>query len=307
MAVRRGRRCLAAHNHLESKLMNRTTRLRQLIAAPEILLAPGAYDPFIARCIQAAGFDAVYMTGAGVSHVRLGQPDLGLLTFSEMVDQAARIADAVELPVFADADTGYGNALNVVRTVKAYERAGVAGLHIEDQEMPKRCGHFDSKRVIDLPEMLGKLKAALDSRVDADFQIIARTDARTALGLEQAMERAHAFAETGADVIFLESPLSEEELALVGSSFDRPVLANMVETGKTPLLPAARLQELGFSVMIHPGAVGRFVSRQVMDFLQRMRADGTTLTQLERMQDFKGQNDIVGLPQLLALAERYTD
>ena len=285
--------------------MKPTTRLRQLIEAPDILLAPGAYDPFIARCIEAAGFEAVYMTGAGVSHVRLGQPDLGLLTFSEMVDQAARIADAVQLPVFADADTGYGNALNVIRTVKAYERAGVCGLHIEDQEMPKRCGHFDSKRVVALPEMLGKLKAALDSRVDEDFIIIARTDARTAVGLEEAMQRAHAFAEAGADVIFVESPLDEDELALVGGSMDRPLLANMVESGKTPILPAARLQELGFSVVIHPGAVGRFVSRQVMDFLHRMREEGSTASQLERMQDFKGQNDIVGLPAMLELAERY--
>lgn len=285
--------------------MTRTARLRALIDRPEILVAPGAYDPFIARCVEAAGFEAVYMTGAGVSHVRLGQPDLGLLSFSEMADQAARIADAVSLPVFADADTGYGNALNVMRTVRSYERAGLAGLHIEDQEMPKRCGHFDSKRVIELGEMIGKIKAALDARVDADFVIIARTDARTALGLEPAMERAHAFEEAGADVIFFESPLSEEELALVGSSFGRPTLANMVETGKTPLLPAQRLQELGFSVVIHPGAVGRFISHQLRDFLARLRAEGSTISQLDRMADFKTQNAIVGLPQLLELAQRY--
>jgi 2-methylisocitrate lyase-like PEP mutase family enzyme len=255
--------------------------------------------------VEAAGFEAVYMTGAGVSHVRLGQPDLGLLTFTEMVDQAGRIADAVSLPVFADADTGYGNALNVMRTVRAYERAGLAGLHIEDQEMPKRCGHFDSKRVIELGEMTGKIKAALDARVDADFVIIARTDARTALGLEQAMERGYAFEEAGADVIFFESPLSEDELALVGKSFTKPTLANMVETGKTPLLPAQRLQELGFNVVIHPGAVGRFISHQLRDFLARLRAEGSTLSQLDRMADFKTQNDIVGLPQLLEIAKRY--
>jgi len=285
--------------------MSRSARLRALINRPEILIAPGAYDPFIARCVEAAGFEAVYMTGAGVSHVRLGQPDLGLLTFTEMVDQAGRIADAVSLPVFADADTGYGNALNVMRTVRAYERAGLAGLHIEDQEMPKRCGHFDSKRVIELGEMTGKIKAALDARVDADFVIIARTDARTALGLEQAMERGYAFEEAGADVIFFESPLSEDELALVGKSFTKPTLANMVETGKTPLLPAQRLQELGFNVVIHPGAVGRFISHQLRDFLARLRAEGSTLSQLDRMADFKTQNDIVGLPQLLEIAKRY--
>jgi len=285
--------------------MTQSARLRALIERPEILVAPGAYDPFIARCVEAAGFEAVYMTGAGVSHVRLGQPDLGLLTFTEMVDQAGRIADAVELPVFADADTGYGNALNVMRTVRAYERAGLAGLHIEDQEMPKRCGHFDSKRVIDQDEMTGKIKAALDARVDADFVIIARTDARTALGLEQAMERAYAFEQAGADVIFFESPLSEEELALVGRSFSKPTLANMVETGKTPMLPAQRLQELGFNVVIHPGAVGRFISKQLREFLARFRAEGSTLSQLDRMSDFKTQNDIVGLPQMLELAQRY--
>ena len=285
--------------------MNRCAQLRKLIERPEILVAPGAYDPFVARIVQATGFEAVYMTGAGVSHVRLGQPDLGLLSFSEMVDQAGRIADAVDLPLIADADTGYGNALNVMRTVRAYERAGVAGMHIEDQDMPKRCGHFDAKQVIDTGEMVGKLKAALDARVDPDFIIIARTDARTVLGLEEAMARAHAFAEAGADVIFVESPLSEEELARIGSSISTPLLANMVETGKTPILPAQRLQELGFSLVIHPGAVGRFVSQQLKGFLARLKAEGSTLSQLEQMADFKTQNEIVGLEQMLALAERY--
>jgi carboxyvinyl-carboxyphosphonate phosphorylmutase len=285
--------------------MTRSARLRALIQRPEILIAPGAYDPFVARCIEAAGFEAVYMTGAGVSHVRLGQPDLGLLTFTEMVDQAGRIADAVEVPVFADADTGYGNALNVMRTVRAYERAGLAGLHIEDQQLPKRCGHFDDKRVVDVGEMTGKIKAALDARVDDDFVVIARTDARTALGLDEALDRARAFEEAGADVIFVESPLSEEELALIGASLGKPLLANMVESGKTPILPAARLQELGFSLVIHPGAVGRFVSRQLTEFLARFREEGSTLSQLDRMSDFKTQNAIVGLESMLALAERY--
>jgi 2-methylisocitrate lyase-like PEP mutase family enzyme len=285
--------------------MTASARLRALIERPEILIAPGAYDPFVARCIEAAGFEAVYMTGAGVSHVRLGQPDLGLLTFTEMADQAGRIADAVELPVFADADTGYGNALNVMRTVRAYERAGLAGLHIEDQELPKRCGHFDDKRVVGLGEMVGKIKAALDARVNDDFVIIARTDARTALGLDEALERAHAFEDAGADVIFVESPLSEDELALIGKSLSKPLLANMVESGKTPILPAERLQELGFSLVIHPGAVGRFMSRQLTEFLARFRAEGSTLSQLDRMSDFKTQNAIVGLPEMLETADRY--
>ncbi len=285
--------------------MRKTTRLRQLIEAEELLIAPGAYDPYLAKCVERAGFDAIYVTGAGVSHSALGMPDLGLLTFTEMLDRAGRIADAVDVPVFADADTGYGNALNVMRTVRAYERAGVAGLHIEDQEMPKKCGHFDEKRVIPLPEMLGKLKAALDARQDPDFLLIARTDARTAVSFEEALERGQAFAEVGVDVVFVESPRSEEELALVGRSISKPLLANMVETGLTPILPAARLQELGFAVSIHPGALGRFIGKQVTEFLERFRAEGTTLSQLERMFTFAEQNEVVGLSTFKDLARRY--
>ena len=285
--------------------MNKTTKLRQLIDREEILIAPGVYDPYLAKCVQSAGFEAVYMTGAGVSHTGLGMPDLGLTTFSEMADRAWRIADAVDIPVFADADTGYGNALNVIRTVKAYERAGVAGLHMEDQEMPKKCGHFDEKKVIPLEEMLGKLKAALDARIDPDFIIIGRTDARTAVGFNEALDRAQAFAEVGVDMVFFESPLSEEELEKVGASINRPLLANMVETGKTPLIPTERLQEMGFNVVIFPGALGRFIGKQVMEFLRVFRAEGSTLSQVDRMLTFTEQNEIVGLPEMLSLAEKY--
>ena len=285
--------------------MNKTTKLKQLIEREEILIAPGVYDPYLAKLVQAAGFEAVYMTGAGVSHPGLGMPDLGLTTFSEMVDRAGRIADAVDIPVFADADTGYGNALNVLRTVKAYERAGVAGLHMEDQQMPKKCGHFDEKKVIPLEEMLGKLKAALDARSDPDFIIIGRTDARPAVGFNEALDRAQAFAEVGVDMVFFESPLSEEELEKVGASVNRPLLANMVETGKTPLLPTARLQEMGYNVAIFPGALGRFIGKQVMDFLRIFRAEGSTISQVDKMLSFTEQNEIVGLPEMLALAEKY--
>ncbi len=285
--------------------MRKTTQLRRLIEREEILIAPGAYDPYLARCVELAGFEAVYMTGAGVSHSSLGMPDLGLLTFTEMVERAARIADAVAIPLFADADTGYGNALNVQRTVRAYERAGVAGLHIEDQEMPKKCGHFDEKRVIPLPEMLGKLKAALDARVDPDFIVIARTDARTAIGLPEAIERGQAFAEVGVDMVFVESPKSEPELAQVGAAIHKPLLANMVETGLTPILPAERLRALGFAAAIYPGALGRFIGKQVLEFLRRFQAEGTTLSQLDRMLTFKEQNEIVGLPRFQELSRKY--
>jgi 2-methylisocitrate lyase-like PEP mutase family enzyme len=189
--------------------------------------------------------------------------------------------------------------------VRAYERAGVAGLHIEDQEMPKKCGHFDEKRVIPLPEMLGKLKAALDARVDPDFLIIARTDARTAIGFEEAIARGQAFAEVGVDLVFVESPRSEAELERIGQAIPKPLLANMVETGLTPILPAARLQALGFAAAIYPGALGRFIGKQVQDFLARFRAEGTTLSQLDRMLTFAEQNEIVGLAKYQALAKKY--
>lgn len=285
--------------------MRKTTQLRALIRRPEILLCPGVYDAYLARSVEQAGFEAVYMTGAGVSHSRLGVPDLGLVSFSEMLDQAGRIADSVEIPLIADADTGYGNAINVMRTIRCYERAGVAGCHIEDQEMPKRCGHFDEKRVVPVSEMLGKLAAALDARVDPDFVIIARTDARGVLGLDEALDRAQAYAAAGADVIFVESPRSEAELERIGRSVDAPLLANMVETGMTPLLPAKRLEELGFSIVIHPGAIGRFIGKQLQPFLEKLKNEGTTISQLESMLDFKSQNAVVGLAEMLARAKRY--
>lgn len=285
--------------------MRKTTRLKALIERPEILLCPGTYDAYLARMVEKAGFEAVYMTGAGVSHSRLGVPDLGLVSFSEMLDQAGRIADAVEIPLIADADTGYGNAVNVMRTIRAYERAGVAGCHIEDQEMPKRCGHFDHKRLIPVSDMLGKLAAALDARQDPDFIIIARTDARGVLGLDEALERAQSYAAAGADVIFVESPRSEAELERIGKSVEAPLLANMVETGMTPLLPAKQLERLGFSIVIHPGAIGRFIGKQLQPFLETLKREGTTISQLDKMLDFESQNAIVGLPEMLTRAKRY--
>ncbi len=287
--------------------MTRNQRLRALIQRPQILVAPGVYDAFLARCVARAGFEAVYMTGAGVSHSRLGVPDLGLLSFSEMVEQAGRIADAVDLPVIADADTGYGNAMNVARTIRAYERAGVSACHIEDQQTPKRCGHFDEKRLVPLSEMIGKLHAALDARTDADFVIIARTDARTAVGLDAALERAHALAEAGADMIFVESPLTEAELESIGRRVSSPLLANMVEGGKTPILPDSKLEALGFNVVIHPGALGRVIGKQVEAFLHRFREEGTTLPQLDRMLTFTEQNEIVDLPGFLERSKKYRE
>ncbi len=285
--------------------MSKNKQLRALIERDRILVTPGVYDAYLARCVERAGFDALYMTGAGVSHARLGVPDLGLVSFSEMCEQAARIVDAVKIPLIADADTGYGNAMNVARTIRAYERAGVSACHIEDQQMPKRCGHFDQKRLVPTGEMLGKLQAALDARVDADFVVIARTDARTVEGLDAAIDRANAYAEAGADMIFVESPLSEAELEHIGRSVGAPLLANMVETGKTPILSASALEALGFSVVIHPGALGRFIGKQVTAFLERFQREGSTHSQMDRMLSFKEQNEIVGLDAFLERAERY--
>jgi methylisocitrate lyase len=272
-------------------MMKHTTKLRKLIEAEDILMCPGTYDPLMAKLIKRLGFEAMYMTGAGVSHSTLAMPDLGLTTMTEMVHRATQLADASELPLICDADTGYGNALNVMRTVREYERAGVAGIHIEDQEMPKRCGHFMGKSLIETDEMVGKLKAALDARQDEDFMIIARTDARTAVGFDEALDRAHAYAEAGADVIFFESPRSVEELTAVPKAIDKPVLANMVETGLTPLLSASELQDLGYGVVIFAGGLARFLARQAEGFLQNLKDTGTTAAYMDRMNSFQEQND----------------
>lgn len=286
--------------------MTKTERLRQLIEGPDILLAPGAYDALTAKCIEQTGFDAVYLTGAGVSYSTLGAPDLGLVTFTEMVDKAAKIADATTLPVVADGDNGYGNALNVMRTVREFERAGVAAIQLEDQQLPKRCGHMAGKRLISCGEMVGKLKAALDARRDENFLIIARTDARGVEGLESAIARAQAYAEAGADVIFVESPHSEAELETVGREINKPLLANMVERGLTPLLPARRLQELGYGIAIFPGALARFIVKQAMDFLHQLKARGTTRDMLDNMLSFQELNALLGLAEYEELDERYS-
>lgn len=285
--------------------MRKTTRLRELVNRAEILVAPGTYDPLMAKMIEHVGFEAVYMTGAGVSHSTLAMPDLGLVTMTEMVDRARKISDASDLPVIADADNGYGNAINVMRTVREYERAGVAGIHIEDQTIPKRCGHFSGKTVIPRQEMVGKLKAALDTRQDPDFIIIARTDARTAVSLDEAIERGQAYAEAGADVVFVESPRSVEELTLVAQSIDRPLLANMVEAGLTPLMSGPELQELGFSLVIFPGALTRFLTKQAVGFLTTLKEERTTNSRLDEIFDFKEYNTMLGLEKFEELSRRY--
>lgn len=279
--------------------------LRGLLRGPEILVAPGAHDAFTARIIEQAGFQAVYMTGSGAAMDLLGLPDLGFLTMSEMVNHARNLAEATSLPVIADADTGYGNALNVRRTVREYERAGVAGLHIEDQVAPKRCGHFAGKEVIRREEMEGKIKAALDARRDENLVIIARTDARAVLGLEEAITRGVAYAETGADLIFVDAPESPEELRRIARSFPVPAMANMSEGGKTPLISAGELQEMGFRLVIYPRSAAGVAAKAVQELMAVLRRDGTTEKYLHRMITFEERNQINDLAGYRKLEEKY--
>ena len=255
--------------------MRMTTRLRQMLSAPGIVVAPGAYDGFSARLVEAAGFSCVYMTGAGTAASHLGQPDLGLATLTEMATHAAHLASCVSVPLIADADTGYGNVLNVVRTVREYERAGVAGLHVEDQVAPKKCGHIAGKQVIPAKEFADKVRAATEYRTDPDFVVIARTDARAVTGLEDAIERANRYAEAGADLIFVEAPESVDELERIARQVKAPLLANMVAGGKTPAVTVAELERLGFKLVIFPAVCMTAAIVAIEAALARLGETGT--------------------------------
>ena len=255
--------------------MRMSTRLRRMLEEPGIIVAPGAYDGFSARLIEAAGFRAVYMTGAGTAASHLGQPDLGLATLTEMATHASHLASCVTLPVIADADTGYGNALNVVRTVREYEKAGVAGLHLEDQVAPKKCGHIAGKQVVEPKEFADKIRAAVEYRTDPDFVIIARTDARAVTGLDDAIARANLYREAGADVIFLEAPQSLAEIERVAREVKAPLLANMVQGGRTPAMTAAELERLGFKIVIFPGVCMRAAVPAIEGALEQLKRSGT--------------------------------
>ncbi len=286
--------------------MRTTTRLRELLASPGIVPAPGAYDCLSAAVIERAGFPVVYMTGAGTSISRTGYPDIGLTTMSEMVANAAAIARTVSVPVIADADTGYGDVLQVQRTVREYERAGVAGIHIEDQESPKRCGHLDDKRVVPQEEMVRKLHAALDAREDDDFTIIARCDALAVTGWDDALRRCEAYVEAGADVLFLEAIQTREQALDVTGRFDVPVLYNFVETGKSPLLPVAELEELGFKLVIFPISAMLAALKTMTDLMRELRDTGTTAHLVaDRMVSIQECFDTVGLTDMLALDAEY--
>lgn len=283
----------------------RARRFRELLAARPIVVAPGAYDGLTARMVERSGFPAVYATGGGISYSMLGQPDLGLVSFAEMLERVREVASAVSLPVIADADTGYGGSLNVIRTVQAYERAGVSAIQLEDQVFPKRCGHMARKALIPAGEMAAKLEAACWARTDPDTVIIGRTDARSVEGLDAALERARRYAAAGADLLFVEAPASAEELARIARELPPPAMANMVEGGTTPLAPVAELERLGYRLVIFPNLVTRVMAKAGLDALALLRRDGTSTPLLARMLPFPELNAFLGLAELDDLAERF--
>ena len=281
------------------------SRLRALLGDHEVVVAPGASDALTARLIEKAGFPAVYVTGAGIANALLGVPDVGLTTLTEVAAQAAHIVASVEVPVFADADTGFGGIGNVQRTVREFERAGLAGLHIEDQSLPKRCGHFDGKSVVSIDEMVLRVHAAVDARQDDDLVIIARTDARGVEGLDAALERAALCVDAGADMIFVEGLLDEDEFRTVGRELAGvPLVANMVEGGKSPLLPAQRLGELGFRVVIHANLALRLGALAIQSGLAELRQTGTSAGMLNRILPWDERQAIVGLADATEMERR---
>ncbi len=281
-------------------------RLRALLESGQTIVAPGAFDPLAARLVEEAGFPAVYMTGFGTSAALIGRPDVGLLTMTEMAGNAGRIADCVDIPVIADADTGYGNPLNVIRTVGVYEAAGVAGIHIEDQVAPKRCGHLDGKLVIPPEEMVAKVRAAVEARVQPEFVIIARTDARAVEGLEGAVQRAKMYREAGADVLFIEAVVSEEEAAEVARAFPGvPLLFNWAEGGKTPPVSLARLTELGYRIVIFPISTLLAAAAGMRAILREIGRAGTPAAALADLPAFGEFVDFIGLPEVREAEQRY--
>ncbi len=285
--------------------MNRTRLLKQYILDSEILIMPGAHDALTAKIIEAAGFQALTMGGYAASGSLLGQPDVSLLSMTEIVDCYRRVVDAVGIPVFVDGDTGYGGVLNVRRTVKEIEGTGAAGMFIEDQVFPKRCGHMEGKQVIDAAEMEAKIKAAVDARTDTDFVIMARTDALAIHGIGHAIERANRYRTAGADLIFVEAPTSVEQMVAITKGVDAPLLANNVEGGKSPLLSATELQRIGYSAVVFPVAATFTVAAAVSRLMAHLKANGSTEGFLDSMSTFDDFNELVGLERLRVLEEKY--
>ena len=283
--------------------------LKQRLAQPRVLLAPGIYDALSALIAEQSGFEALYLSGASIAYTRLGRADIGLTTYSEVADTLACITERVRVPVIVDADTGFGNALNVQRTVRGFERAGAAMIQLEDQTFPKRCGHLDGKALVPVAEMQGKLRAALDARASAETLVLARTDAIAVEGLDGALERAEAYLDCGVDALFVEALRTPEQMDAASRRFAHrvPLLANMVEGGKTPVHSADELAARGFRIVIFPGGTARAVAHTLAGYYASLSTHGSTLPWRDSMLDFDGLNAVIGTPDLLALGKRYSD
>jgi 2-methylisocitrate lyase-like PEP mutase family enzyme len=279
-------------------------RLRALLAKPGLLQAPGCYDAFSARLIEQAGFPVAYMTGFGSSASVLGMPDTGLISFAEMAEHARNIAAAIKIPLIADADTGYGNAINAYRTVLSYAQAGVAAAQLEDQVAPKKCGHTKGKAIVPVSEMVGKIRAAADARAEQDIVLVIRTDARAVSGFDEALERCLAYRDAGADVIFFEAPESEAEMETIGKRVRAPLLINLVEGGKTPFLPRSRLESLGFKIAIYPATLLVTVAKAMQRQLGRLAREDAFAPNSDQIA-FEELKTLVGFPEYYAMEERY--
>ena len=277
------------------------------IIETETLLAPGIYDALSGLIAEQSGAQAVYLSGASIAYTRFGRSDVGLVSVSEVHDTLAAVTDRIKIPIIVDADTGFGNALNVQRTIRNFERAGAAAIQIEDQSFPKRCGHLDGKVLIKTDEMVGKVKAAVDARKTSDTLIIARTDARAVEGLQEAIDRAHTYEEAGADILFIEAPRSVDELKVIRKSFhlNTPLLANMVEGGKTPVKTADDLKSLGFNIVIFPGGAVRAATFQLQEYYAGLLENGSNAEFSKRMHDFDSLNAVIGTPELLSIGKKY--
>jgi len=285
--------------------MTKRKRLHELVVSRRGVVVPGAYDCVSAKLVERAGFSVVYMTGYGTSASRLGLPDLGFAGLADMADHARNMAAAVSIALIADADTGYGNALNVRRTVQLYEGAGVAGLHLEDQALPKRCGHLTGKQVVPLEEFAQKIRAAVDARTDPDFLIIARTDAIAVTGFDDALRRAEAAAKAGADILFDEAATTEDQIERIARSFDTPLLFNYAPGGRSPLLPLSRLRALGYALILLPVDTLFVAVKAMREFLAGVKAEDDVLRFADRYIPFPEFNELIGVTEQLALGDRY--
>lgn len=285
--------------------MSKTKALRQILKDNDIVVAPGAYDPLSAKLIESAGFPVVYIGGYASSAAYLGEPDLGLMSFAEVVDNIRRTCRTVKVPVIADADNGYGNAINVVRTVRAFEEIGTAGLHIEDQVSPKKCGHIAGKQVVPTEEMVQKIRAAIHARNDSDFLIIARTDARAVTGFDDAVKRCHAYAAAGADMLFVDAPQSIKEIEIIGKAFRVPILFNAAITGKGPTISVSKARDLGFKLMIYPIELLMACCKLIKEMLDQMRERDGFEFMIDRMVKFNKFNEFIGMKRYQKLETKF--